>query len=67
MTQKIKEQILEVRDDGGSNMFDVNGVQRIAYDHELFELVLWLEDKAHHKEYVNFIMTGEAPMEEEQD
>lgn len=60
MTQKIRDQILAVRDDGGSNMFDVNGVQRIAYNLNLFDLVLWLEDKANHKEYVRFIMTGEA-------
>lgn len=60
MTQKIREHILTVRDDGGTNMFDISGVQRIAYDLNLFDLVLWLEDKANHKEYVRFIMTGEA-------
>lgn len=30
MTQKIKEQILAVRDTGEANMFDVNAVQYIA-------------------------------------
>lgn len=66
MTQKIKEQILAVRDDGGSNMFDVNGVMRIAYDLDLYELVNYLADRDNHREYSRFIMTGEAPMEEEE-
>ena len=65
MIQKVKEQILKVRDDGGSNMFDVNGVMRIAYDLELFELVNYLADRDNHREYSRFIMTGEAHMEEE--
>ena len=65
MNQKIKEQILAVRDDGGSNMFDINGVVRIAYDLDLFELVNYLADRENHREYSRFIMTGEAPMDEE--
>lgn len=53
MDEKIKEQILAIRDTGLTNMFDVNMVQRLAY-----ELVLYLED--HWKEYAHFILTGEA-------
>lgn len=64
MTAKIKEQILAVRDTGLTNMFDVNMVQRIANDLNFFELVLYLEDNK--KEYANFIITGEAPMEDEE-
>lgn len=67
MTQKIKEQILAVRDDGGSNMFDVNGVMRIAYDLDLYELVNYLADHDNHREYSHFIMTGEAPMEDDEE
>lgn len=65
MNQTIKDQILAVRDDGGSNMFDVNGVMRIAYDLEFYELVGYLSDKSNHHEYSQFIMTGEAPMEKD--
>ncbi len=58
MTNKIKEQILAVRDTGLTNMFDVNAVQRIAKDMCFFELVTFLEDNS--KEYVQFILTGET-------
>jgi hypothetical protein len=57
MTQTIKEQILEIRDTGLTNMFDVNMVQRLAYERDFYELVTWLEE--HRKEYVRFILTGE--------
>ena len=43
MTDKIKEQILAIRDTGLTNMFDVNAVQRIANDMGFFELVVYLE------------------------
>ena len=32
MTETIKDQILAIRDTGLTNMFDVNAVQRLAYD-----------------------------------
>ena len=63
MTQKIKEQILAVRDDGRTNMLDINGVQWVANDLGLYELVVYLIDEPNRKEYWHFIMTGEAPME----
>jgi hypothetical protein len=56
MTQTIKEQILAIRDTGLTNMFDVNMVQRLAYERDFYELVTWLEE--HRKEYVRFILTG---------
>jgi hypothetical protein len=58
MDEKIKEQILAIRDTGLTNMFDVNTVQQQAYERDFYELVLYLED--HRKEYVNFILTGKA-------
>lgn len=58
MDEMVKEQVLAIRDTGLTNMFDVNMVQRLAYERDLYELVLYLED--HRKEYVNFILTGEA-------
>lgn len=58
MTDKIKEQILAIRDTGLTNMFDVNAVQRIANDMGFFELVVYLEDNR--CECAHFILTGEA-------
>ena len=61
MDQKIREQILTVRDTGLTNMFDTNAVQRIAFDMDLYELVTWLED--HKKEYTQFILYGDEASE----
>ena len=57
MNQKIKEQILAVRDTGLTNMFDVRVVQRIAYEMDFYELVDFL--KENQKAYVHFIMHGD--------
>lgn len=54
MNDIVREQILAIRDSGLTNMFDVNTVQRLAYERDYYELVLWLED--HRKEYAKFIM-----------
>ena len=56
MTEKIKEQILAVRDSGRTNMLDVNMVQMIAFEMEFYQLVNFIED--HKTEYIQFIMTG---------
>lgn len=58
MADKIKKQILAIRDTGLTNMFDVNAVQRIANDMDFFELVVYLEEQR--REYAHFILTGEA-------
>ena len=58
MDEKVKEQILAIRDTGLANMFDLSLVQRLAYERDFYELVLYLED--HRTEYVHFILTGEA-------
>ena len=58
MTEKIKEQILAIRDTGLTNMFDVNAVQRLAYERDFYELVVYLEENR--QEYMQFILTGEA-------
>jgi len=58
MTEKIREQILRIRDTGETNMFDIPVVQRMAFDRNFYELVIYLEE--HPKEYVRFIMTGET-------
>jgi hypothetical protein len=58
MTEAIKDQILAIRNTGLTNMFDVNAVQRLAYERDFYELVVYLEENR--KEYVHFILTGEA-------
>ena len=58
MTETIKDQILAIRDTGLTNMFDVNAVQRLAYERDFYELVVYLEENR--KEYVHSILTGEA-------
>ena len=58
MDKKIKKQILAIRDTGLTNMFDTNMVQFLANERGYYELVVYLEE--HKKEYVRFIMFGEA-------
>ena len=58
MTDKVREQILAIRDTGLTNMFDTNMVQRLAYERDFYELVVFIEE--HRKEYVHFILYGEA-------
>ena len=61
MTERVRDQILAIRDTGLTNMFDIPMVQRLAYDRGYYELVIYLEE--HRKEYARFILTGEADME----
>lgn len=58
MTEKIKEQILAIRDSGVANMFDVNCVQYVANKRGFYELVVFLIDRR--QEYSRFILTGES-------
>lgn len=57
MTEKIVEQVMDIRASGATNMFDLVTVQRLAFDKGFFELVLFIEDSR--EEYVRFILTGE--------
>lgn len=57
MNQRIKEQIIAIRDTGLTNMFDTLCVQRLAYERYFLDLVLFIED--HKKEYLHFILKGE--------
>ena len=57
MTEKVREQILIIRDSGATNMFAVNTVQRIAYERGFYELVSYITENR--KGYVHFILTGE--------
>ena len=57
MTEKIKEQIMAIRDSGETNMFDIKTVQYLAFHRDFYELLTYLDEQP--KEYVHFIMTGE--------
>lgn len=57
VTDTIMEQILAIRDTGLTNMFAVNTVQRLAYEQNFFELVMFIEEEP--AAYVKFIMTGD--------
>ena len=41
MDEKVREQILAIRDTGLTNMFDVNMVQRLAFERTSHELVIF--------------------------
>ena len=57
MNEKVVSQIIDIRDSGRVNMFDVPAVQRMAFESGFYELVCFIEeDRA---EYVRFILTGE--------
>ena len=56
MTETIRNQILAIRDTGRENMFNVPAIQRIAYEMDFFELVIFLEE--HRDEYIRFILYG---------
>ena len=58
MTEVIREQIMAIRDSGRTNMFDINTVQRLAYELDFVDLVMFIEE--HKPEYVKFILTGET-------
>ena len=58
MTEIVKEQIFTIRETGITNMFDLPAVQRLAYERNFFDLVVYIEE--HPKEYAHFILTGET-------
>lgn len=57
MTEKVKNQILAIRDSGETNMLDSNAVQYIANREGYYELVVYIEENR--SKYFHFIMTGE--------
>ena len=59
MDEKIRSQILDIRNSGAVNMFSVNEVQRLAFEKDYHELVLFIEEQK--ADYVHFILTGEMP------
>ena len=56
--EKVKEQVLTIRDTGLTYMFDLPYVQRLAFDRNYYDLVLFIEE--HRDEYVRFILHGDV-------
>ena len=57
MNEKVFAQIMDIRESGRVNMFDVPGVQRMAFEMGFYELICFIEeDRA---TYVRFILAGE--------
>ena len=56
MTDTIYRQLMDIRNSAESNMFDYPVVQRLAYEKEYYELVMYVE--CHKTEYLNFILCG---------
>ena len=58
MTDTIREQILAIRAEGMTNLFDTRTVQHLAFEKGFYELVDFIETDR--KAYARFILTGEA-------
>lgn len=59
MTQSVFSAILAIRDSGVCNMCDYRAVQRVAFEKEFYNLVLYIEDDP--KRFFHFILSGELP------
>ena len=60
MTDKVREQILKVRETGKTNMFDTYMVQLIGLKMGFYEMVIFIEENK--GEYLNFILNGDEKM-----
>jgi hypothetical protein len=58
MTDTIREQILAIRADGETSMFDARTVQRLAFEKGFYELVDFIESNS--SAYARFILMGKA-------
>ena len=63
MTDKVREQILKVRETGKTNMFDIYTVQRIGLKMGFYDMVIFIEENK--SEYVNFILHGDERIPDE--
>lgn len=57
MNETIFTQIMDIRDSGRVNMFDIPSVQRVAFESGFYELICFIEENR--AAYVRFILTGE--------
>ena len=58
MTERIKNQILFIRDTAITNMFDLGMVKELATEFDMPELIEFIENNS--KAYTHFIFTGEV-------
>ena len=57
MNDTVFSQLMDIRDSGRVNMFDIPSVQRMAFKMEFYELICFIErDRA---AYIRFILMGE--------
>ncbi|SFG86531.1 protein of unknown function [Enterocloster clostridioformis] len=63
MTLKVKDQIRRVRNSGVTNMFDIDGVMQAANNARFYNLVAYLADIENRREYIRYILTGNASLE----
>ena len=57
ITDTLLEEIMSVRSAGQCNMLDTTAVQRYAFDHDYYNLVIFIESDC--KTYAHFIRIGE--------
>lgn len=55
--ERLKRQIIAIRDSGETNMFDKNAVARIASDNDFYELVEFIISEPNR--YAKFILSGD--------
>lgn len=53
---RIRQQVLKIRNTGEANMFDVENVKRLAYYYNYHDLIDYLNTDS--AGYVNLILTG---------
>ena len=58
MSDKLRNQILAIRDSGAVNMFDISGVKQEAQDKKYTLLTIFLETNK--GDYLRFIQSGAA-------
>ncbi|MDL2318396.1 DUF5049 domain-containing protein [Eubacteriales bacterium OttesenSCG-928-A19] len=56
ITDKLKEQILAIRNSGKANMLDTASVQYSAHQQNMYELVILIEENK--RAYLDFILDG---------
>lgn len=57
MDEKVKAQLMDIRESGLANLLDIPYVQRLAFDRNYFELVNFISE--HRSEYIHFIFYGD--------
>ncbi len=58
MNDRIRDQIMAIRDSGAVNLMNATQVQRLAFEQDLHELVIFIEENR--AEYIRFILYGDS-------